>query len=81
MRKTSVSIDADLLEQARALLGASSIRETIDRALGQVVQAAARREEIDALAKMDGLGLADEEIMSNAWRFQGAESRAPCRAP
>ena len=81
MRKTSVSIDADLLEQARALLGASSIKETIDRALRQVVQAAARREEIDALAKMDGLDLADEEIMSNAWRFFGAESRVPCRAP
>ena len=68
MRKTSVSIDDDLLEQARTLLGASSIKETIDRALRQVVQAAARREEIDALAKMDGLDLADEEIMSNAWR-------------
>ena len=67
MRKTSVSIDDDLLEQARTLLGASSIKETIDRALRQVVQAAARREEIDALAKMDGLDLADEEIMSNAW--------------
>ena len=77
MRKTSVSIDDDLLEQARDLLGASSIEETIDRALRQVVQAAARREEIGALAKMDGLDLADEEIMSNAWRFRGAESREP----
>ena len=68
MRKTSVNIDDDLLEQARTLLGASSIRETIDRALRQVVQAAARREEIDALTRMDGLDLADEEIMANAWR-------------
>lgn len=68
MRKTSVNIDDDLLERARTLLGASSIRETIDRALRQVVQPAARQEEIDALTRMDGLDLADEEIMANAWR-------------
>ena len=29
MRKTSVDIDNDLLEQARNLLGTSSIKETI----------------------------------------------------
>ena len=43
MRKTGVSIDGDPLEQARILLGAFSLEETDDRALRQVVQAAARR--------------------------------------
>ena len=68
MSKTSVDIDDDLLDQTRNLLGTSSIRETVHRALLEVVRAAARREEVEALVTMDGLDLADEEVMSGAWR-------------
>ena len=68
MSKTSVDIDDDLLEQARDLLGTSSIKETIHRALREIVRAEARRQEVAALVAMDGLDLADEEIMKNAWR-------------
>ena len=68
MGKTSVDIDNDLLEQTRSLLGTSSIRETIHCALLEVVRAAARRQEVEALVTMDGLDLADREIMKNAWR-------------
>ena len=67
MSKTSVDIDNDLLEQTRNLLGASSIRETVHCALPEVVRAAARRQEVEALVTMDGLDLADREIMKNAW--------------
>ena len=67
MSKTSVDIDNDLLEQARNLLGPSSIREAIHCALLEVVRAAARRQEVEALVTMDGLDLADGEIMKNAW--------------
>ena len=70
MRKTSVDIDDDLIEQARGLLGTSSIKETIDRALHEVVRAAARRQEIRALAVMEGLDLADEQVMAGAWRSE-----------
>lgn len=52
----------------RNLLGTSSIKETIHCALHEVVQAAARRQEVEALVKMDGLDLADNVIMKNAWR-------------
>ncbi|MXZ71051.1 MAG: type II toxin-antitoxin system VapB family antitoxin [Acidobacteria bacterium] len=68
MRKTSVDIDDHLVEQVRDLLGTSSIKETIDRALREVVRTAARREEIRVLAAMEGLDLADERIMAGAWR-------------
>ena len=68
MRKTSVDIDDHLLDQARGLLGTSSIKETVDRALREVVRGAARRQEISALANMDGLDLADEQVMAGAWR-------------
>ena len=68
MSKTSVDIDSDLLEQARSLLGTSSIKETIHCALREIVRAEARRQEVAALVAMDGLDLADGEIMKNAWR-------------
>lgn len=68
MSKTSVDIDSDLLERARSLLGTSSIKETIHCALREIVRAEARRQEVAALVAMDGLDLADREIMKNAWR-------------
>ena len=36
MRKTSVVIDDELIARVRILLGTSSIRETIDKALREV---------------------------------------------
>ena len=68
IRRTSVDVDARLLDQARDVLGTSSIKETIDGALREVLRAEARRREIRALAVMDGLDLADEKVMVRAWR-------------
>lgn len=68
MRKTSVDIDNDLMEQARSVLGTSSIKATIDAALREVLRAEARRQEIRALSRMDGLDLAKAEVMAKAWR-------------
>lgn len=68
MRKTSVEIDDHLIAQARRVLGTSSIKETIDSALREIVRAAARRQEVQALAAMDDLDLADESVMEKAWR-------------
>lgn len=68
MRKTSVEIDDGLLEQVRILLGTSSIKETIDSALREVLRREARRQEIEALATMDGLELSNEKVMAGAWR-------------
>ena len=68
MGKTSVDIDKDLLEQARNLLGTSSIKETIHCALREVVRAEARRQEVAALAAVNGFDLADRGVMKNPWR-------------
>lgn len=68
MRKTSVEIDDRLITQARRVLGTSSIKETIDSALREIVRAEARRQEVQALATMDNLDLADESVMAKAWR-------------
>lgn len=68
LRKTSVEIDDRLVTEARRVLGTSSIKETIDRALREILRRDARREEIRALAAMDGLDLANENVMAKAWR-------------
>ena len=68
MRKTSVDIDDHLIEQVRSVLGTSSIKETIDSALREVLRANARRQEIRALAEMDGMDLFDKDVMAKAWR-------------
>ena len=68
MKKTSVVIDDRLLEEVRSLLGTASIRDTIDRALREIVRVEARRQEVSALVEMDGLDLADENVMAGAWR-------------
>ncbi len=63
-----MDIDERLIEQAKSLLGTASIKETIDSALREVVRTDARRQEIRALAEMDGLDLSDGEVMARAWR-------------
>lgn len=68
MRKTSVDIDENLLEHARRLFGTTSIKQTIDAALREAVRAEARRQEVRALAEMDGLDLSKDEVMVKAWR-------------
>lgn len=68
MRKTSVDIDEHLIEQAKVLLGTVSIKETIDSALREIVRMDVRRQEIVALAEMDGLDLSDAKVMAKAWR-------------
>ena len=70
MHKTSVDIDDRLIAQVRDLLGTSSMKETIDQALREVVRSAARREEIRVLTAMEDLDLADEQVMAGAWRSE-----------
>jgi Arc/MetJ family transcription regulator len=66
--KTSVVIDTKLLERAKKILGTSTVRETIHLALLEVLQNRARHDEVAALSAMKGLDLADDEVMSGAWR-------------
>jgi Arc/MetJ family transcription regulator len=67
-RKTSVAIDTELLERAKEVLGTSTVRETIHQAFVEVLQSRARLDEVAALSVMEGLDLADPDVMSGAWR-------------
>ena len=67
-RKTSVAIDEELLAAVQRILTTRTVRETVEEAFREVVRAAARREEVRALAAMDGLDLTDRKVMAGAWR-------------
>ncbi|MGH9277581.1 MAG: type II toxin-antitoxin system VapB family antitoxin [Acidimicrobiales bacterium] len=68
MTKRLVDIDDDLLEEATSLLGASTMKEAVHRALESVVLAERRRRHADRLETMRGLDLDKAEVMSGAWR-------------
>ncbi|HEV2853599.1 MAG TPA: hypothetical protein VHC97_12420 [Thermoanaerobaculia bacterium] len=68
IRKTSVEINEELLTAAQRVLETTTIKDTIEAAFREVLQAQARREEVEALSTMRGMDLADDEIMSRAWR-------------
>jgi predicted nucleic acid-binding protein/Arc/MetJ family transcription regulator len=53
MTKTSVVVDQDIAREAAAILGTKTLRDTIDAALREIVQAK-RRLELIALLSTEG---------------------------
>ncbi len=68
MAKTLVDIDEALLAQAQEALGTSTKKETINRALAEVVAVTARRREIERLDRGTYADLGDPEVMRRAWQ-------------
>ena len=64
MAKTSVDVDKDIAREAATILGTSTLRETIDAALREVVHAK-RRLELVALFSQEGRF--DFEAADKAW--------------
>jgi Arc/MetJ family transcription regulator len=67
MRKTTIEIDDELLEQVRGALGTTTLKETVEEAFREVLRERARREEVEALSTMDGMDLDDDDVMAGAW--------------
>jgi Arc/MetJ family transcription regulator len=67
-RKTSVEIDEALLAGVQQTLATTTIKDTIEAAFREVLRAEARRQEVAALSEMQGMDLADLEVMAGAWR-------------
>lgn len=68
MTKRLIDVDDGDLARAREILGASTMKETVNRALAEVVELAERRAHAQRLATMEGLDLADDAVMDDAWR-------------
>ena len=67
MRKTTITVDDALVQRARQILGTHGLKDTVDRALEEVVAAEARRAFIRRLEAQDGIDLSDPAIRSAAW--------------
>lgn len=65
MHKTSVLVDDRKLARARKLLGTAGIRDTIERALDEVIALESRRQFVAWLRTMDGI---DEEVLRDVRR-------------
>jgi Arc/MetJ family transcription regulator len=68
MSKHLVDIDDDLLQEATVILGAPTMKETVNRALESVVVTDRRRRHAERLEAMHGLDLGKPKIMARAWR-------------
>lgn len=68
MSKRLVDIDDELLDEAADVLGATTMKDTVNRSLEHVVLAARRRRHADRLEAMRNLDLAKPRVMSGAWR-------------
>ena len=68
LRKTSVEINEELLSAVKRTLATKTVKETIEEAFLEILRAEARRQEVEALSTLDGMDLADEEVMAGAWR-------------
>jgi hypothetical protein len=64
VRKTTLAIDDEILSRARDVLGTRGIRDTIDAALQEVIDARLRVRHIERLASMPDL----ERLRAEAWR-------------
>ena len=68
MTKRLVDIDDVLLTEARQLAGAATMKDTVNIALQQLVDAELRRRHLRRLESSEGTDLADDETMQGAWR-------------
>jgi Arc/MetJ family transcription regulator len=68
MHRTTLVIDDRKLAKVRRLLGTKGIKDTIERALDEVIAFDARRVAVEQLRTMAGLDLDDPDVMERAWR-------------
>lgn len=72
MTKRLIDVEDEALDAARRVLGTRTIKDTVNTALRASVQAADRRERVDAAALERfadaSRDLLDEDVMADAWR-------------
>ena len=67
-RKTSFEVDFAKVERAKKVLGTTTLTDTVDAALDEVIALQRRRELIDLLFTGEGVELDNAEVMAGAWR-------------
>ncbi len=68
-RKTTITVDDELLAKAQAVLGTHGLKDTVDHALNEVVRAALRRDLADRLETGEGFDFDEATIRAaRQWR-------------
>lgn len=68
MHRTTLVLDDKKLAKVRKLLGTKGIKETVERALDEIIAYDARRKAVEQLQQMKGLDLDKPKVMARAWR-------------
>lgn len=68
MTKRLIDIHDDVLERARSVSGAITIKDAVTIALRHLNDSVLRRQYLDRLASGFGTDIADHEVMADAWR-------------
>jgi len=68
MVKRLVDIDDDALERARRVLGTGTMKDTVNRALQEVIDLDRRRRFLNRVVVSEGIDLGDDGTMDRAWR-------------
>jgi Arc/MetJ family transcription regulator len=69
MRRTSLEVDEERLARAQQALGTTGIKETIERALDEVVRADLRRRLAERVRSGEGIDRGDEVLeASRRWQ-------------
>jgi Arc/MetJ family transcription regulator len=67
VRKTTLSVDDDLIRRAADVLGTVGLKDTVDGALREILAADARRRFAERLRDMRGVDLDRPDVMAGAW--------------
>jgi hypothetical protein len=67
-RKTSFEVDFAKVDAARDILGTTTLTDTVDMALGEVIKLEQRQRLVRLLFDPGALELGDPDVMAGAWR-------------
>ncbi len=68
MNRTTIVLDQKKLAKVRKILGTTGIKDTVDRAFDEILALELRKRAVDRYITMQGIDLADGEVMASAWR-------------
>ena len=67
-RLTTLAIDERKYAEVKAVLGTTTLKDTVDRSFDEVLVRAARTRSIERLRNMDGIDLDKRSVVEKAWR-------------
>jgi hypothetical protein len=67
-RRTSFEVDFAKVDAAKGILGTTTLTDTVDVALDEVIKLEQRQRLVETLFASDALQLGDPDVRARAWR-------------